>query len=258
MKVAIIGSGNIATVVGRLIHRNQHEVIQVISRNEQAGKKLADELGAKYSSDFQKPDVQAEIFIISVSDTAINNCIPHIGSSDKIIVHTSGAVSKDILKHHTGNYGVLYPLQSIRKESTHIPAIPFLIDANNDDAMKSIQHLAASISDSVTVAGDDERLKLHISAVFVNNFTNHLYSLTENFCKKEGLDFSLLKPIIKETAERIVLHSPASMQTGPAARNDLSTMEKHLKLLMNYPHLRELYLNLSESIIESDFTELSN
>jgi predicted short-subunit dehydrogenase-like oxidoreductase (DUF2520 family) len=251
MKVAIIGSGNVATVLGRLIRRNKHEVIQVISRNDQSGKKLAEELNANYSNDFQKPDVQAEIFIISVSDTAINDCIPQIISSDKIIVHTSGAVSKDILKHRADNYGILYPLQSIRKENNHIPAIPFLIDANNDDAMKLIQQLATSISDSVKIAGDDERLKLHVSAVFVNNFTNHLYALTENFCKKEGLDFSLLKPIIKETAERIVDHSPASMQTGPAARKDVLTMEKHLKLLINYPHLRELYLNLSESIMEN-------
>lgn len=251
MKVAIIGSGNVATVLGRLIRRNKHEVSQVISRNDQSGKKLAEELGANYCNDFQKPDVQAEIFIISVSDTAIYDCIPQIISSDKIIVHTSGAVSKDILKHCADKYGVLYPLQSIRKENNHIPAIPFLIDANNDDAMKLIQQLATSISDSVKVAGDDERLKLHVSAVFVNNFTNHLYALTENFCKKEGLDFSLLQPIIKETAERIVDLSPASMQTGPAARKDLSTMEKHLKLLINYPHLRELYLNLSESIMEN-------
>lgn len=251
MKVALIGSGNVATVLGRLLKRNNHELIQVISRNEESGKQLAEELGTSYSNDLKSPDAKADIFIVAVSDTSISNNIPFLGSSEKIVVHTSGAASIDVLQHSTSNYGVLYPLQSIRKENEAIPQIPFLIDANNKKALQSIRQLAESISDSIIIAGDEERLRFHISAVIVNNFTNHLYTLTEQFCKKEGLDFNLLKPIIKETAIRIQNHSPASMQTGPAARKDAPTMEKHLKFLHSYPHLRELYLLLSESIMEN-------
>lgn len=251
MKVAIIGSGNVATVLGRLIKGKNHELIQVISRNNQLGQKLAEELGADFTNNFNAPNLDAEIFIIAVSDSAIVDCIPQIGSSDKIIVHTAGAESKEILKHSAENYGVLYPIQSLRKEVDLIPEIPFLIDANNETALAVINQFAKSLSGHIEIAGDEDRLKLHVSAVFVNNFTNHLYALTQSFCEKERIDFNLLKPLISETAERITVNSPAKLQTGPAVRKDVSTMEKHLRLLSTYPHLRELYLSLSESIIDN-------
>jgi predicted short-subunit dehydrogenase-like oxidoreductase (DUF2520 family) len=164
------------------------------------------------------------------------------------VVHTAAAVPAEVLKNVSRNYGVLYPLQTLRKEQTNIPPIPFLVDGNSPDDLALVQDFAASLSGNVLVAGDELRLRMHVAAVFASNFTNHLYVLAEDFCKKEQLDFSLLLPLINETAHRLHDLPPRQSQTGPAIRNDRITIEKHLEVLNAYPELKAMYEHLTASI----------
>jgi predicted short-subunit dehydrogenase-like oxidoreductase (DUF2520 family) len=128
--------------------------------------------------------------------------------------------------------------------------IPLLIDGNTEETITLIEDFAKTISTNVTKANDEQRLKLHIAAVVVSNFTNHLYKLAEDFCKNEKVDFTLLAPLIKETAERIQHASPADVQTGPAVRNDIFTIEKHLRILSDHPALKYIYIKLTDSIMK--------
>ena len=249
MKIALIGSGNVATVLGRVIKENNHQVLQVISRDLDNAKLLAEELGASFTDFSGKPDLTADIFILAIADQALEHFFAGFGMGNKLVVHTAGSVPMDVLKKYSTNYGVLYPLQSLRKEMKNIPAIPFLIDGNSAEVAELIMGFATSISHSVNRAGDEERLKLHAAAVIVSNFTNHLYVIAEDFCQKENIDFDLLKPLILETALRIQQVSPAKVQTGPAVRKDISTMDKHLRLFAAHPKLRTTYLRLTDSIM---------
>ena len=249
MKIALVGSGNVATVLGRLITKNGHEVIQVISRDLEHAKILADELASSYTDLSGKADLSADIFIVAISDKALEHFFTGSGMGNKLVVHTAGSVSIEVLKNISSQYGVLYPLQSLRKEMQLIPPIPFLVDGNNEVAATNIETFAATISGSVKRAGDDERLKLHAAAVIVSNFTNHLYAIAEDFCYKEKVDFNFLKPLILETAYRIQYASPSEVQTGPAVRKDIITMDKHLRLFAAHPKLRTTYLRLTDSIM---------
>ena len=249
MKIVLIGSGNVATTLGRLIQRNNHQVIQVTSRNIENAKILGEELQAEYTDYNGTLDKTADLYIIAVSDMALQECVHHYNIHDKLIVHTAGSVSKDVLKNVSYNYGVLYPLQSLRKEMQVIPEIPFLIDGNNESVVKAVYEFALTLSPDVKVAGDEERLKLHAAAVIVSNFTNHLYAIAEDFCINEHVNFDLLKPLIMETAARIKHQSPNAVQTGPAVRKDIHTLDKHLKLLGNYPKLKITYMRLTDSIM---------
>jgi predicted short-subunit dehydrogenase-like oxidoreductase (DUF2520 family) len=132
-----------------------------------------------------------------------------------------------------------------------LPDIPIVIDASDKSTLKELETLAQSISDKVIEAGDEQRMKLHLAAVVVNNFVNHLYALAESYCNNEGIDFNLLIPLIKETAERMDHISPSQSQTGPALRNDKDTIEKHLALLKKYPHLKKIYETFTDSIYSS-------
>lgn len=129
-----------------------------------------------------------------------------------------------------------------------MPEIPIIIDASDEATFHELDSLAHSISNRVIEAGDEQRQKLHLAAVFCNNFVNHLYALAEDYCKKEGLDFDLLLPLIRETAERLEEIPPSRSQTGPAIRNDRATIEKHLDLLKQHPQLQKVYAVLTESI----------
>ncbi|MGG9962670.1 Rossmann-like and DUF2520 domain-containing protein [Ferruginibacter sp. SUN106] len=249
MRIVIIGSGNVATVLGRLCKKNNHQVIQVMSRHKEHAKILADELGSSYTNYDGITDMTADIYIVAITDGVLFDLNKSFKLGNKLIVHTAGSVSKDVLQEISHNYGILYPFQSLRKEMISIPEIPLLVDGNTEEAATLIEDFAKTLSPIVKRTTDEERLKLHVAGVVVNNFTNHLYALAENFCDKEKLDFKLLLPLIQSTAQRISDISPKNLQTGPAIRNDVFTLDKHLRILATHPKLKYLYLKLTDSIM---------
>jgi predicted short-subunit dehydrogenase-like oxidoreductase (DUF2520 family) len=249
MRIVIIGSGNVATVLGRLFIKNNHQVVQVMSRHVENAKILATELGCSYTNYDGVTDMSADLYLVAISDGVLFDLNKSFSLGNKLIVHTAGSITKDVLQAISTNYGILYPYQTLRKEITDIPQIPLLIDGNTDEATLLIEDFAKSISTIVKRTTDEERLKLHVAGVVVSNFTNHLYAVTDEFCQKENLDFNLLFPLIKETAERIKDFSPKDVQTGPAIRNDVFTLDKHLRLLSAHPKLKYLYLKLTDSIM---------
>jgi predicted short-subunit dehydrogenase-like oxidoreductase (DUF2520 family) len=154
----------------------------------------------------------------------------------------------DVLNGISENYGVVYPLQSLRKEIPTQNEVPLLVNGNNEKSKTMAYTLASTISSTVMEATDEARLKFHVAAVFVNNFTNHLYALAEDFCVKEEIGFHILRPLIFETANRIAQFSPTKVITGPASRNDMATIEKHLEVLEAHPQLHLIYQQLTDSI----------
>ncbi len=248
MRIVIVGSGNVATVLGRRIKKTNHQIIQVISRQIEHAKELANELECGFA-DFSGKQEEADLYLFAVTDGALLDMDKIFKLGDKLAIHTAGSVSKDLLQNISSNYGVLYPLQSLQKKLEEIKEIPFVVDGNNEATTLQIENFAKELDPVVSRGGDDARLKIHVAAVFINNFTNHLYLQAEDFCNKENLDFNLLKPLMMETAHRILTHSPKDVLTGPAVRNDVFTLEKHLRLLTNHPKQKYLYLKLTDSII---------
>ena len=250
MNVVILGSGNTATILSKVISKAGHKIVQIASRNEQNAKMLAQLYSAVSSglevSKFEK----ADIYIVALQDVALDHIEKFTGLKNKLVVHTAGAVSINALKNISGTYGVLYPLQTLSKNSVHIPEIPFLVDGNSAETLYRIKDFAKSLSDDVHHANDKERLNYHVAAVFVSNFTNQLYALTEMFCKKENLDWKTLFPLINETKNRAEEMSPFLSQTGPALRDDIFTLNRHLQALSSHPDMKYIYLKLSESIIK--------
>lgn len=250
MKVVLIGSGNVATILGKLIQSKQHQIVQVLSRNENHAKALSRTFQCKFGS-FRSSEYEvADIYILAITDTALYHLDQYVHLGNKIVVHTAGSVSKDVLKNVSHNYGIIYPLQSLVKDGEGVPEIPFLVDGNSADTKAFIQEFVQTLSSQVTLADDQERLKYHVAAVFVNNFTNHMMAMADEFCESENIDFKKLLPLIDETVRRIKTHSPSQVQTGPAIREDIYTLGKHLQVLSAHPELKYLYLKISESILK--------
>jgi len=248
MRVVIIGSGNTATVLGRLMLGARHEIIQVFSRREEHAVLLARQLKSGWCTDLEQLNGDADLYVVALSDSALSALGDRLSLPGKLIVHTAGSVSKDVLRPLSGNYGVLYPLQSLRKEIGDLPEIPFLVDGGNAEDLERITLFARTLSAQVRAADDLTRQKLHLTGVFINNFSNHLYTLAEDFCDKEKIDFTLLLPLIRETAGRLSTFSPRQVQTGPAVRGDWKTTEKHLELLDKYENIKELYELFTQQI----------
>jgi len=250
MKIVIIGSGNVGTVLGKLIQKSGHEIVQVLSRNENHARSLAAILGCPGGSFRTSVYKNADIYLFAISDNSLYHLDQYASLDTRLAVHTAGSVSKDELNKISENFGILYPLQSLNKDAEIIPEIPFLVDGNNTANIEIIRKFATTLSDKVSIAGDEERLSYHVAAVIVNNFTNHLYAVADEYCRKQNIDFTCLFPLIRETTERIKEHPPAELQTGPAIREDIYTLGKHLQVLSTHPDLKYLYLKLSESILK--------
>lgn len=249
MDIVIIGSGNVAAVLGRKLQASGHKIVQVVSRNATAASELAYEWDTESANYMSLLNRNADVYIIAVSDNAIEEIAADLKLPGKVVAHTAGSVSKDILKNITSHYGVFYPLQSFRKEVSHLPDTPMYYEGNDDKASTTLRKLAESISyKQPLAAGTQDRMKLHVAAVVVNNFTNHLYALAEQYCKKEGIDFRQLLPLIEETVDRLKTNSPADTLTGPAIRHDQPTIQKHIEILKDHPHLQKIYQVMTESI----------
>ncbi len=249
MEIVIIGSGNVAAVLGRKFVAAGHHILQIVSRNASAASALAYEWDTESSNYMSVLNRNADVYLIAVSDKAITEVIAGLKLPGKVVVHTAASVPKEILKTVTDHYGVIYPLQSLRKEMNSLPDIPLYFDGSDAATRNTLEALANSVSYQHAVAADDQqRLKLHVAAVVVSNFVNHLYVLAEEYCRSEGLSFKQLLPLIEETALRIREVSPRQAQTGPAIRHDGETLQKHLEILKDHPALKNIYLLLTESI----------
>lgn len=248
-KISIIGSGNVATNLAHAFDRAGHDILQVISANSERAKQLANCFGAYYGNSISSVDLNADFIIICVNDESYFNVLEDLPKGLKpIICHTSGPVSMDVISDYAPNFGVFYPLQSLRKEKyIDFFDVPIFIEGNSTNVRENLMNLADTISNKISEVSSFEREKYHLAAVFANNFTNLMYTLSHKYLEDESLDFQNLIPIIKETANRLADDKPESWQTGPAKRGDTATMQKHIDMLED-PRLKEIYKQLSDYI----------
>ncbi|OAQ40719.1 oxidoreductase [Pedobacter psychrophilus] len=253
MKVAILGSGNVATHLSKSIIKAGYPIKQVWSRNHNNAIDFALEIGANSIPQIADLSNQIDVIILAVSDDAIESVVAQIPISNQqqLILHTSGSTSISILEKYAQNCGVLYPLQTFSKHhNLDFSSIPLLIEANHLQSEEQLLMIAKKLSQKVEKVDSENRMLIHISAVFACNFTNHFYAIAEKLVQDSNLNFDLLRPLILETAQKAMLNSPIKIQTGPAKRNDAITINKHLQLLSTYPQLQNIYTVVSQDIVK--------
>lgn len=250
MRVVLIGSGNLATQLGHAFCRSGDHVVQVWSRSIAHANVLAGQLSARATNDWNEVDIDADLYLLLISDAAIQEAahrLRHLGVQ-QLVLHCSGATDLQTISNFT-NYGVLYPVQSFSKElPIDFQQIPLGIEANSSETHREVRKIARKLSDQVFDCNSEQRLALHISAVFVNNFSNALFQISYDLLARHQLPFDLLGTILQETANKAQHHVPIDVQTGPAVRDDRSTLEKHLKFLSSDPDWQLIYQKLSDLI----------
>ena len=248
MKLVCIGSGNVATHMAQAFKDAGVKVLQVWSRQVDHAAVLANKVDAAVLDDLDGADQNADLYLICVKDDAIADVAAKLKNVKGLVVHTSGSTDMSIL-NGCARYGVLYPLQtfSIAKE-LDFSQVPLCIEASNTEELETLNGIARRISTNIYKATSGQRRSLHLAAVFASNFSNHLYHLSQLIVEEQGLDFSMLKPLIMETAEKVQQGLPLLVQTGPAIRHDEQTMQKQMAMLQSKHELSEIYKILSDSI----------
>jgi predicted short-subunit dehydrogenase-like oxidoreductase (DUF2520 family) len=249
MRIVILGTGNLATQLGMAFHAQHAEIIQVYGRSGACASDLANLLGCIFTTSKLEISTDADLYILAVSEAAITEVLSDAPIRNRLIVHTSGSISIDILATFSNNYGVFYPLQTLSKQkAVDFSAVPICIEANSAENLEKLSRLAKTISDQVFEIDSTQRRQLHLAAVFVCNFVNHFYAIGEKLLQEQKLDYNLIKPLILETASKATLFSPPEVQTGPAVRENQTIMKQHLKMLEQHPEWQELYALISKDI----------
>lgn len=249
ISITIIGSGNVAQHFIKAVSKSVDlELVQVYARTKESVLHLVstDKIISE-TSQFK----DADLYLIAVSDDAISNVSHLLPFNNKLVAHTSGSVAIDELSN-SNRKAVFYPLQTLSKnKDVNFKEIPICLEAQNESDLKLIKQVAGSISDKVFEVNSEQRKSLHVAAVFVSNFVNHLYKIGNDICLEHNVPFDILKPLIQETAKKIELLSPNEAQTGPAKRKDSQTINKHLEILTDH-NQKEIYKILTKSIIDND------
>lgn len=244
-KVTIIGSGNVAEHLIRAFSQSPEiELLQILARNPE---KLVNEIEkGKVISDY-KSLLDSDLYIIAVSDLAIAEVSQQLPFSNKLVAHTSGTMPLDVLSPKNRR-AVFYPLQTFSKtKKIDFKEVPLCLETDSTEDLQIINSIGSAVSDNVYFINSEQRKSLHVAAVFVSNFSNHLYAIGNEICKQNDISFDILKPLIKETAAKIFELNPKEAQTGPAIRGDENTIQSHLKFLENSDY-KNIYSLLTQSI----------
>ncbi|AZI70431.1 Rossmann-like and DUF2520 domain-containing protein [Cloacibacterium normanense] len=244
MQIVLIGSGNVAFHLAKAFTEAQIPISQIFGRNTTELQKISEQFSIPFSA---KTLAEADLYIISVSDSSIAEVSALIKNENALVAHTSGSVSREAL---SGNYrkSVFYPLQTFSKsKNLDYSKIPFFIDAENENDEEILKNLASKISKNVMLANDEKRKYIHLTAVFACNFVNHLYARAKEISDSQGIPFDYFLPLIDETTQKIHELEPKLAQTGPAIRNDEKVLKLHESLLTDEEKLK-IYKTLNESI----------
>lgn len=258
MKIALIGAGNVATHLGRVLKEKGHTICQVYSRTSLSAGTLAAALECTFTTSLEEITEEAELYILSVKDAVMEELIPGLVRRNPraLFVHTAGSMSQDVWKGYAERYGVIYPMQTFSKQRpVDFAEVSFFVEACREDDLCLLKELAGTLSPNVYEATSEQRRYLHIAAVFACNFTNHMYAVCEQLLARHGLPFEAMLPLIDETARKVHHLSPVQAQTGPACRGDVNVMERHLDMLASEPVWAEMYRLISGSIHDYAMTK---
>ena len=247
-KITIVGAGNVASHLIQAFADADITVYQHATRKGDSD--VQAQLPGCKPSDI---DAKADIVILAVSDYAIPRVTAALPEEFKgLLVHTSGSVPMNALGNRI-HKGVFYPLQTFSKgRAVDYKNIPLFLEAENTKDLNRLKDLAqkAFSPDRVTQLTSDKRKKLHVAAVFVCNFVNHMYTIGSEIMEDGGMDFDLLRPLIQETAQKVQTQSPKDAQTGPARRGDHEVINEHLDMLDGYNEEEDVYRLVTQSILK--------
>lgn len=245
LRVVLIGNGNVAFHLHKALLNSPLVSLEYLAARRPSGFEGFDPHIPR--GDLSHPLPEADFYLLAVSDQAVAGVSRMLAPSKGMVCHTSGALGVEALSG-VGRKGVLYPLQTFSRErDIDFSRIPLCIETENPSDARFLKRLAGALSHHVAEVDSNRRRRLHLAAVFLNNFSNHMVFLAEALCQKEGLPNALLKPLLKETFEKLEAMPAYDAQTGPARRGDLKSMEAHLGLLAD-PLTREVYSLISKSI----------
>jgi predicted short-subunit dehydrogenase-like oxidoreductase (DUF2520 family) len=248
-RISIAGAGRVASALCMELSAAGHTIDLIVSESEKSCRALAESCNAKWSCTLLFPE-SSDLIIVSVPDHRLKEVLNNLRCGrNTLVVHTAGSIGLNVFPDSFPSSGVLYPLQTFSKErKVNFSGLPFFIEASGDKASSMLSDLVESMRGKPCKVDSEHRILLHLAAVFTCNFTNHMLTAGNDIAAKAGFRFDVLMPLLSETIQKAIELGPEKSQTGPALRNDINTIEKHLDLLSFSPEFQSVYREVTRSI----------
>jgi len=249
--ISFAGAGRLASALCIMMYKAGYVIDLIVSQSESGARVLSDSCKASCSQSLNFPD-STKIIVVAVPDHQLLSVLGKINCNPQtLVVHTAGSYGLEVFPEHIKQKGVFYPLQTftINRKVDFID-IPFLIESSDIQSSEIMENLAESIGGKAHFVQVEQRRMLHLAAVFVCNFTNHILTGGKELALRSGFSFEILVPLLKETILKAIEIGPENAQTGPAVRNDNNTIEKQLELLSFSPDLQKIYNDMTRSIMK--------
>ena len=250
MRISFIGAGNVAIALAAAFRKAGHTISQVYAPTLEHASQLADATGASAVASIDELCAEVDFVIIATPDSAINSVAANLPPTSATILHVSGSTEIDVLKPYCKNYGALYPVQTFSGTCVidEFSEIPVLIEAESKFSLQKIEKLATTISKEVWIMDSSQRRGLHTAAVFSCNFVNLLLSEAFDICSEYVIEPRFLETLVNETVRKAFASgNPLKVQTGPAKRGDMRTIERQLDILS--AEKRRVYATITKRII---------
>ena len=249
--ISFIGSGNVATHLAIALNAKGFTIDTILSQTLQNATELASKVNAKGIDQLNQLNKTSDLYIISLKDDVIDTYLKGVSFKNQLVAHTSGSYETTKLAEISYKTGSLYPLQSFNKDiSVDFSTIPIIIESENAETIDALLTVAKTLTDNTHILSASQKKALHISAIGINNFTHFILSKSKVYCELNDLDFSLLKPLLKQTIDSFSNEeNPIQKQTGPARRGDLTIIENHIEALSGDKEFQALYKDLSQYIL---------
>lgn len=248
--ICLIGTGKLSRHLAKKLSIFKGKAIFVWGRNSDQAASIASEFGLVHLNNIQEIPENSAV-LLCVSDNAIEQLANELKDKALFLIHFSGTQSINRLTPYTPNAAVIWPNQSF-SYAVHIDwkNVPLILEVTNEASKVWLMEIVNALEGQAVFLDEESRIKLHLAAVVANNFINHLLVLTESWCKQNKLDFKLLLPLITQSTQNLQIQSPSQLQTGPASRNDLTTIQSHIEMLSHFPQLKEVYTLFSNQLAE--------
>ena len=246
--ICLIGTGKLSRHLAKKLSIFIDKPPFIWGRNSEQAASIASEFGLFHLNNLHEIPENSAV-LLCVSDNAIEQLANELKDKTLFLIHFSGTQSISRLTPFTPNAAIIWPNQSF-SNAVHVDwkNVPLILEASNDEAKIWLMEIVNALEGPAVFLDEESRKKLNLAAVVANNFINHLLVLTESWCIQNKLDFKLLLPLITQSTQNLQNQSPTQLQTGPASRNDWTTIHSHIEMLSHFPELKEVYTLFSDQL----------
>jgi len=260
IKIGFIGPGKVGVSLGRYFTHKGIKLSGFYGKDDLKTIDAANITKSKFYNNIQDIIKDSDILFITTPDDIISIIDIELSKFDlnnKSICHTSGSLKSNVLcnaEHSGAMIYSLHPIFAFSSKETNLKELEDIYFSIEGDILEdsSIISVLKLIGNKYFVRKAEDSSTYHLASVFVSNLALSLLDIGTSYLKKLGLDdeeaLNALKPLIKGNIDSIYAKGFVNSLTGPIARGDITTIEKHISALDDKD--KDLYKILSFNLLK--------